>query len=129
MTTENLKQTRESAAAEDTPSSSTTFGGRRHDDAGLVGEVADGVDGALGGLGSAVGAVAGGLVGSSIGKSLDDEERRQLALASELAAEQPVVKSAPPKKVQWKRTDPQTSTARSASPARMASPTSRALSG
>ena len=57
-----------------------------------------------------IGAVAGGLVGSAIGKSLDDEERRQLALASEMAAEQPVVKSAPPKKVQWKRTDPATNT-------------------
>src|SRR5262245_51947231 len=57
-----------------------------------------------------IGAVAGGLVGSAICKSLDDEERRQLALASELAAEQPVVKSAPPKKVQWKRTDPATNT-------------------
>jgi surface antigen len=60
--------------------------------------------------GAGIGAVAGGLVGSAIGKSLDDEERRQLALASELAAEQPVVKSAPPKKVQWKRTNPQTNT-------------------
>jgi surface antigen len=60
--------------------------------------------------GAVIGAVAGGLVGSAIGKSLDDEERRQLALASELAAEQPVVRSAPPKKVQWKRTDPQTNT-------------------
>src|SRR4029079_11016263 len=49
-------------------------------------------------------------VGSAIGKSLDDEERRQLALASELAAEQPVVAHAPPKKVQWKRTNPQTNT-------------------
>ena len=57
-----------------------------------------------------IGAVAGGLVGSAIGKSLDDEERRQLALASELAAEQPVVQHAPPKKVQWKRTNPQTNT-------------------
>jgi surface antigen len=60
--------------------------------------------------GAVIGAVAGGLVGSAIGKSLDDEERRQLALASEMAAEQPVVKSAPPKKVQWKRTDPATNT-------------------
>lgn len=60
--------------------------------------------------GAVVGAVAGGLVGSAIGKSLDDEERRQLALASELAAEQPVVPQAPPKKVQWKRTDPQSNT-------------------
>jgi surface antigen len=39
---------------------------------------------------------------------LDDEERRQLALASELAAEQPVVRNAPPKRVPWKRTDPST---------------------
>ncbi len=60
--------------------------------------------------GAVIGAVAGGGVGSAIGKSLDDEERRQLALASELAAEQPVVKSAPPKRVQWKRTDPATNT-------------------
>jgi surface antigen len=45
-----------------------------------------------------------------IGKSLDDEERRQLALASELAAEQPVVPHVPPKKVQWKRTNPETNT-------------------
>ena len=37
--------------------------------------------------GAVIGAVAGGLVGSAIGKSLDDEERRQLALASEMAAE------------------------------------------
>ena len=60
--------------------------------------------------GAIIGAVAGGLVGSAIGKSLDDEERRQLALASELAAEQPVVLQAPPKKVPWKRTDPKTNT-------------------
>ncbi len=60
--------------------------------------------------GVVAGAVAGGLVGSAIGKSLDDEERRQLALASELAAEQPVVARTPPKKVQWKRTSPQTNT-------------------
>lgn len=60
--------------------------------------------------GAVVGAVAGGLVGSAIGKSLDEEERRQLALASELAAEQPVVPHAPPKKVQWKRTNPETKT-------------------
>ncbi len=58
--------------------------------------------------GAIIGAVAGGLIGGAIGKSLDDEERRQLALASELAAEQPVVLAAPPKKVQWKRTDPKT---------------------
>src|SRR5215471_19100520 len=42
--------------------------------------------------GAVVGAVAGGLIGSAIGRALDNEERRQLALASELAAEQPVVK-------------------------------------
>ncbi|MGB6969006.1 MAG: hypothetical protein WBD76_07050, partial [Methyloceanibacter sp.] len=30
--------------------------------------------------------------------------------ASELAAEQPVVRQAPPKKVPWKRTDPKTNT-------------------
>jgi len=60
--------------------------------------------------GAVVGAVAGGLIGSAIGRALDNEERRQLALASELAAEQPVVKNAPPKKVQWKRTDPATNT-------------------
>ena len=42
--------------------------------------------------GTGIGAVAGGLVGSAIGRSLDEEERRQLALASEMAAEQPVVK-------------------------------------
>ena len=91
-------------------------GSRQSAGAGL-GAVAGGVTGGLiarnAGLnpvgGAVIGAVAGGLVGSAIGKSLDDEERRQLALASELAAEQPVVKSAPPKKVQWKRTDPQTS--------------------
>jgi hypothetical protein len=46
----------------------------------------------------------------SIGKSLDDEERRQLALASERAAEQPVVPRTPPKNVQRKRTDPKTKT-------------------
>jgi surface antigen len=93
-----------------------TPGSRQSAGAG-IGAVAGGVTGGLiarnAGLnpvGGAVSAAAGGLVGSAIGKSLDDEERRQLALASELAAEQPVVKSAPPKKVQWKRTDPQTST-------------------
>jgi surface antigen len=83
-----------------------------------IGAVAGGITGSLiarhAGLnpigGAVIGAVAGGVVGSAIGKSLDDEERRQLALASELAAEQPVVKSVPPKKVQWKRTDPQTNT-------------------
>ena len=81
-----------------------------------IGAVAGGVTGGLiaqrSGLnpvgGAIIGAVAGGLVGSAIGKSLDDEERRQLALASELAAEQPVVPQAPPKKVPWKRTDPKT---------------------
>ena len=60
--------------------------------------------------GAVIGAVAGGIIGGAIGKSLDDEERRQLALASELAAEQPVVPHAPPKKVQWKRTNPETNT-------------------
>src|SRR6476661_2404884 len=61
-------------------------------------------------MGTGIGAVAGGLIGSAIGRALDQEERRQLALASELAAEQPVVPKVPPKKVQWKRTDPQTNT-------------------
>jgi surface antigen len=83
-----------------------------------IGAVAGGVTGGLiarrAGFnpigGAVIGAVAGGLVGSAIGKALDDEERRQLALASELAAEQPVVRNAPPKKVQWKRTDPNTNT-------------------
>lgn len=83
-----------------------------------IGAVAGGVTGGLiarrAGFnpigGAVIGAVAGGLVGSAIGKSLDDEERRQLALASELAAEQPVVRQAPPKKVPWKRTDPKTNT-------------------
>lgn len=92
-------------------------GSRQNVGAG-IGAVAGGVGGGLiaknAGFnpvaGAVVGAVAGGIVGSAIGKSLDDEERRQLALASELAAEQPVVKSAPPKKVQWKRTNPQTNT-------------------
>jgi surface antigen len=60
--------------------------------------------------GAVIGAVAGGIVGGVIGKSLDEEERRQLALATEQAAEQPVVASAPPKKVQWKRTDPASKT-------------------
>lgn len=83
-----------------------------------IGAVAGGVTGGLiarrTGLnpvgGAIIGAVAGGIVGGAIGKSLDDEERRQLALASELAAEQPVVSSAPPKKVPWKRTNPETNT-------------------
>jgi surface antigen len=83
-----------------------------------IGAVAGGVTGGLiaqrTGLnpvgGAIIGAVAGGIVGGAIGKSLDDEERRQLALASELAAEQPVVSNAPPKKVPWKRTNPQTNT-------------------
>ena len=60
--------------------------------------------------GAVIGAVAGGIIGGAIGKSLDDEEHRQLALASKLAAEQPVVPHAPPKKVQWKRTNPETNT-------------------
>jgi surface antigen len=83
-----------------------------------IGAVAGGVTGGLiaqrTGLnpvgGAIIGAVAGGIVGGAIGKSLDDEERRQLALASELAAEQPVVPNAPPKKVPWKRTNPETNT-------------------
>jgi surface antigen len=81
-----------------------------------IGAVAGGVSGGLlarrAGInpvaGAVMGAVAGGLIGSAIGKALDDEERRQLALASELAAEQPIVRSAPPKRVPWKRTDPST---------------------
>ncbi len=81
-----------------------------------IGAVAGGVGGGLlarrAGInpvaGAVMGAVAGGLIGSAIGKALDDEERRQLALASELAAEQPVVRNAPPKRVPWKRTDPST---------------------
>jgi surface antigen len=83
-----------------------------------IGAVAGGVTGGLiaqrTGLnpvgGAIIGAVAGGIVGGAIGKSLDDEERRQLALASELAAEQPVVPNAPAKKVPWKRTNPETNT-------------------
>jgi len=80
-----------------------------------IGAVAGGVTGGLLArrnpvAGAVVGAVAGGLIGSAIGRALDQEERRQLALASELAAEQPVVLKVPPKKVQWKRTDPQTNT-------------------
>ena len=80
-----------------------------------MGAVAGGITGGLPArrnpvAGAVVGAVAGGLIGSAVGRALDQEERRQLALASELAAEQPVVKSAPPKQVQWKRMDPQTNT-------------------
>ena len=80
-----------------------------------IGAVAGGMTGGLLArrnpvAGAVVGAVAGGLIGSAIGRALDQEERRQLALASELAAEQPVVPKVPPKKVQWKRTDPQTNT-------------------
>jgi surface antigen len=80
-----------------------------------IGAVAGGVTGGLLAkrnpvAGAVIGAVAGGIIGGAIGKSLDDEERRQLALASQLAAEQPVVPKAPPKKVQWKRTDPATNT-------------------
>jgi surface antigen len=83
-----------------------------------IGAVAGGVGGALiarnNGLnpvaGAVVGAVAGGIIGNAIGKALDDEERRQLALATQRAAEQPVVPNTPPKKVQWKRTDPATKT-------------------
>ena len=58
--------------------------------------------------GAVVGAVAGGIIGNAIGKSLDDEERRQLALATQRAAAQPVVAAKPAKKVYWKRTDPGT---------------------
>src|SRR6476660_7594671 len=58
--------------------------------------------------GAVIGAVAGGLVGSAIGKSLDDEERRQLALASEMAADLLLKDRATTEKVQWKRTDPAT---------------------
>jgi surface antigen len=80
-----------------------------------IGAMAGGVTGGLIArrhpvAGAVVGAVAGGLIGSAIGRQLDEEERRQLALASELAAEQPVVKQVPPKKVPWKRTDPKTNT-------------------
>ena len=81
-----------------------------------IGAVAGGVTGGLlAGSSNPVGRRGdrrgrGRLIGGAIGKSLDDEERRQLALASELAAEQPVVTHAPPKKVQWKRTDPETNT-------------------
>jgi surface antigen len=83
-----------------------------------IGAVAGGITGGLiarhNGMnpvaGAVIGAVAGGIVGSAIGKSLDDEERRQLALATQQAAEQPVVPHAPPKKVPWKRTDPATNT-------------------
>jgi surface antigen len=80
-----------------------------------VGAMAGGVTGGLLArrnpvAGAMVGAVAGGLIGSAVGRALDEEERRQLALASELAAEQSVVKNAPPKKVQWKRTDSATNT-------------------
>ena len=67
-----------------------------------IGAVAGGVTGGLLArrnpvAGAVIGAVAGGIIGGAIGKSLDDEERCQLALASELAAEQPVVPHAPPK--------------------------------
>jgi len=80
-----------------------------------IGAVAGGVTGGLIArrnpvAGAVIGAVAGGIVGGAIGRHLDEEERRQLALASELAAEQPVVKQVPPKKVPWKRTDPKTNT-------------------
>jgi surface antigen len=80
-----------------------------------IGAMAGGVTGGLLAkrnpvAGAVIGAVAGGIIGGAIGKSLDDEERRQLALASQLAAEQPVVPRAAPKKVQWKRTNPQTNT-------------------
>jgi surface antigen len=60
--------------------------------------------------GAVVGAVAGGIVGNTIGRALDNEERRQLALASQQAAEQPVVPHVAAKKVLWKRTDPATKT-------------------
>jgi surface antigen len=90
-------------------------GSRQQTGAG-IGAIAGGVTGGLvaqhSGLnpvgGAVIGAVAGGVIGGAIGKSLDDEERRQLALATELAAEQPVVPQSPPRKVLWKRTDPKT---------------------
>jgi surface antigen len=81
-----------------------------------IGAVAGGVGGALiarnNGMnpvaGAVVGAVAGGIIGNAIGKALDDEERRQLALATQRAANAPVVQNQPPAKVAWKRTDPTT---------------------
>jgi len=76
--------------------------------AAIGGAIGHNATGAL--IGAGVGALGGYLIGSAIGRALDQEERRQLALASELAAEQPVVPKVPPKKVQWKRTDPQTNT-------------------
>lgn len=42
-----------------------------------------------------VSAVAGGIIGSAIGKALDDEECWQLALAIQRAAAQPVVNAKP----------------------------------
>jgi surface antigen len=83
-----------------------------------LGAVAGGIGGALiakhNGInpvaGAVVGAVAGGIVGNAIGKALDDEERRQLALATQRAVEEPVVPHKAAAKVQWKRTDPQTKT-------------------
>jgi surface antigen len=81
-----------------------------------IGAVAGGVGGALiarnNGMnpvaGAVVGAVAGGIIGNAIGKALDDEERRQLALATQRAANAPAAHNQPPAKVAWKRTDPAT---------------------
>jgi len=81
-----------------------------------IGAVAGGIGGALiannNGVnpvaGAVVGAVAGGIIGNAIGKALDDEERRQLALATQRAANAPVAPNQPPAKVAWKRTDPAT---------------------
>jgi len=81
-----------------------------------IGAVAGGVGGALiarnNGInpvaGAVVGAVAGGIIGNAIGKALDDEERRQLALATQRAANAPAAQNQPPAKVAWKRTDPAT---------------------
>lgn len=81
-----------------------------------IGAVAGGIGGALiannNGVnpvaGAVVGAVAGGIIGNAIGKALDDEERRQLALATQRAANAPVARNQPPAKVAWKRTNPAT---------------------
>jgi len=81
-----------------------------------IGAVAGGIGGALiannNGVnpvaGAVVGAVAGGIIGNAIGKALDDEERRQLALATQRAANAPVARNQPPAKVAWKRTNPVT---------------------
>jgi phage tail tape-measure protein len=68
-----------------------------------IGAVAGGVGGALiarnNGMnpvaGAVVGAVAGGIIGNAIGKALDDEERRQLALATQRAANAPASHNQP----------------------------------